>query len=211
MVTAIFYVQVHVITRNILALFQGKKYPFIYTGNVSEEDSLFRGDSASEAIEISVKKFKVSPYFFTDIYKETLFFKDKFTGQFKVLTHRFSIGRVLISILFIMLSLPTFVGFVHLLWFFLTIFAPNVIASSGVKEIWLDSIDPIYQSTLHLHQSTLSFISLIDSHSSVIKDFYVLMEVMDPSSFPLYFALNGILILKMVLLYFNPIALLLLL
>lgn len=111
----VFYGQIYSMSRNVSALFPGKKYKLIYTGNVSASESLFKESNANNAATAKVEGLNFSPYSFSEIYKQTAFIKDKVTGKLVIPHSRFSIGQLFISSLFFTAFIPLYFFIFHLL------------------------------------------------------------------------------------------------
>ncbi|TEW51896.1 hypothetical protein [Psychromonas algicola] len=111
----VFYGQIYSMSRNVSALFPGKKYKLIYTGNISTSESLFKESNANNAATATIKGLNFSPYSFSEIYKQTAFIKDKVTGELVIPHSRFSVGQLFISSLFFTAFIPLYFFIFHLL------------------------------------------------------------------------------------------------
>lgn len=132
----------------------------IYTGKISASESLFQESSASNAASVSVRNVQLSPYFFTDLYKTTLFITDKVSRQLVIPHSRFSLGQLFFSSLFFIAFIPLYLHLYHLLAY--------LVDTNPAKDyvdfelLWHESFLTLIQSfmpekVLEVHVNTLSF------------------------------------------------------
>ena len=170
----IFYGQVYTISRNVSALFPGKKISLIYMGKVSATDHLFKESSARDAAAVNIKSVQaLSQYSFTDIYKTTVFIKDKVSRKLVIPHSRFSLGQLFFSILFFIAFLPLYLHLYHLLAHLIQIIPDKSYIDYDV--LWHESFFILIQeykparfSDLHIDTVGFSLISLIFFISIII-------------------------------------------